>query len=184
MASPPMPRDELWRIMDAVAHAGDDPDRRVSTLRTTLDRRPIEDVAAFELTFRRLAQEAYSWDLWGAAYVIHGGCSDDGFEYFLHWLIHRGQRTYDAALADPDSLADLDHQPAGPEGSWQFEEIYAVAFDVFASKGGDIDALFDFEAESAAAPREPSGEAFIDDDEHLKSRYPKLWRRFGDDPLL
>jgi hypothetical protein len=25
---------------------------------------------------------AYTWDLWGAVFVLNGGDSDDGFEYF------------------------------------------------------------------------------------------------------
>ena len=41
----------------------------------------------FEAAFRRYLNEAYTWDLWGAADVIHGGCSDDGFEYFRRWLV-------------------------------------------------------------------------------------------------
>jgi len=26
----------------------------------------------------------------GAAYIINGGCSDDGFEYFRRWLVLQG----------------------------------------------------------------------------------------------
>ena len=47
---------------------------------------------------------AYRQELWGAAYLINGGCSDDGFVYFLGWLIAQGRDVYQAALPDPDSL--------------------------------------------------------------------------------
>ncbi|MFL6076856.1 MAG: DUF4240 domain-containing protein [Mycobacteriales bacterium] len=33
--------------------------------------------------------ESYQGDLWGAAYLINGGASDDGFDYFRGWLIAR-----------------------------------------------------------------------------------------------
>jgi hypothetical protein len=52
-------------------------------------------------------RDAYRWDLWAAAYVINGGASDDGFEYFLGWLMAQGRTRWEATLADPDSLADI-----------------------------------------------------------------------------
>jgi len=53
------------------------------------------------------ARQAYRWDLWGAAYIIGGGCSDDGFIDFQYGLIAKGREIYESALANPDSLADL-----------------------------------------------------------------------------
>jgi hypothetical protein len=52
-------------------------------------------------------RDAYRWDLWAAAYVINGGASDDGFEYFLGWLMAQGRTRWEATRADPDSLADI-----------------------------------------------------------------------------
>jgi hypothetical protein len=43
----------------------------------------------------------------GAAYIIDGGCSDDGFEYFRCWLISRGKETFIKLKANPDSLITL-----------------------------------------------------------------------------
>ena len=45
--------------------------------------------------------------LWPAAYVINGGCSDDGFDFFRGRLMLQGRETFRQAVADPDSLADL-----------------------------------------------------------------------------
>ena len=53
-----------------------------------------QDVVSFELAFGHEVQRAYTWDLWGAAYVVHGGASDDGFVYFRHWLISKGRRVF------------------------------------------------------------------------------------------
>ena len=36
--------------------------------------------------------DSYRWDLWGAAYLANGGCSDDGFDYFRGWLIGQGRK--------------------------------------------------------------------------------------------
>ena len=39
------------------------------------------------------------------AYIIGGGCSDDGFWDFRSWLAVRGKRVYLVALRNPESLA-------------------------------------------------------------------------------
>ncbi len=46
-------------------------------------------------------------ELWAAADVIGGGCSDDGFDYFREWLILQGKDVVMGAVMNPDSLADL-----------------------------------------------------------------------------
>ena len=49
------------------------------------------------------------------------GCSDDGFIDFRAWLIAQGREVYFAALADPDSLADV-----VPYGDCRFEQLSYV----------------------------------------------------------
>jgi len=173
-----MPADKFWQIIERAAKSDHDPDAQMKTLRTALHELSIEEIISFEVAFRRYLNEAYTWDLWGAADLIHGGCSDDGFEYFRRWLVSRGRDVYEAALADPDSLAQRDLQP-GPDGVWEFEEIYYVAREVFEEKGGEGDVRDYSEPEAGMAGPGPSGERFGDDDQHLARRYPKLWQRFS-----
>lgn len=179
----PMPEAQFWAIIDGLAAAGDDPEERLEALEIALTALSLDELIAYEMTFRRLLNQAYTWDLWGAAYVIHGGCSDDGFEYFRRWLVSRGRKAYEAALKDPDNLADLDLAPMGPEGYWEFEEFYYVAVETYEEKGGDGDIRDHSEPESGLGGDGPTGEEFSDDEEHLAKRYPKLWARFGDNPL-
>jgi len=132
------------------------------------------------VAFRRYLNEAYTWDLWGAAYLINGGCSDDGFEYFRRWLVSRGRDIYAAALANPDSLANLD---SGSRSFWEFEKIYYVAVAVFKEKGGEGDVRDHSEPEAGMGGPGPTGEPFTEDEEQFARRYPKLWQRFGTQPL-
>jgi hypothetical protein len=182
MTASPMPADEFWQIVKLTLESDRDPDAQLQALRTTLRELTLEEIISFEVAFRRYLNKAYTWDLWGAAYVIHGGCSDDGFEYFRRWLVSRGRDVYEAALADPDSLTELDMRP-GPDGVWEFEAIYYVAMRVFKEKGGEGDVRSYSEPEVGLGGPAPSGEPFEDDREHLARRYPKLWRRFGAEPL-
>ena len=183
MTAAAMAEDTFWGIVDRSAQAGNDPDARVDALRLALRQLSLDEVVAFEVTFRRFLNKAYTWDLWGAAYVVHGGCSDDGFEYFRRWLVSRGRDAYDAALIDPDSLADLSLEPTGPHDVWEFEEFYYVATEVFEEKEGEGDVRDYSEPEAGLGGPGPTGRPFEDDEEHLAKRYPKLWQRFGDEPL-
>lgn len=76
---------------------------------------------------------AYQYGLWTAASLMCDGCSDDGFIDFRAWLIAQGKEVYLAALADPDSLADVE-----PYGGCQFESFSYVASEVLNTlTGGD-----------------------------------------------
>jgi len=177
-----MSADRFWQVIKRAAESDHDPDAHMEALRTALRELTVDEIISFEMAFRRYLNQAYTWDLWGAAYVIHGGCSDDGFEYFRRWLVSKGRDVYEAALANPDSLAQLDAHP-GPDGVWEFEEIYCVSMQVFEEKGGEDDVRDHSEPEAGLGGPEPTGTRFEDDEEHLAKRYPKLWKRFGVEPL-
>ena len=182
MTASAMPADRFWQIIERASGSDGDPDAHMEALRVALRELSVEEILSFEVAFRHYLNAAYSWDLWGAAYVVHGGCSDDGFEYFRRWLVSRGRDVYQAALADPDSLAQLDVRP-GSDDVWEFEEIYYVAKDVFEEKGGEGDVRDYSEPEAGMGGPDPSGDPFEEDEEHLARRYPNLWRRFGANPL-
>jgi hypothetical protein len=67
---------------------------------------PREIVAAAQILWE-LMVDSYRNPLWAAAYLINGGCSDDGFDYFRGWLIVQGREVFERIVADPDALADL-----------------------------------------------------------------------------
>lgn len=73
---------------------------------------------------------AHQYGLWDAAKIFRvDGCSDDSFSYFRSWLIVQGKDVYMAALADPDSLADVEpyadcfFETAGYVGSYAYEKL-------------------------------------------------------------
>jgi hypothetical protein len=67
---------------------------------------PSEIVSAGEVLWGLMA-DSYRYPLWAAAYLVNGGCSDDGFEYFRGWLIMQGRDAYERVVADPDALVGL-----------------------------------------------------------------------------
>lgn len=84
-------------------------------------------------------------------------------------------------MADPDSLADM--LAPKVEGVLEFEEFAYVARQVWGEKTGRPGGDMPDAANMIYPGREPSGTKFDDDAAHLAKRYPKLWRRFGTNPL-
>jgi len=156
----PMPETEFWAIIDATAKFEADAERQEDELRAELRKLNTEELAAFELAFQRELNRSYSWDLWGADYVIHGGASDDGFEYFQRWLISKGRKVFSAVLDDPDCLTDILAEELG--GPLEFEEFGTVAGDVWTEKTGMSmdDPASPYPTSGASLLEQPSGVEF------------------------
>lgn len=178
-----MPPDRFWELVGATTKYEADPGAQLKALRSVLTGLTPQDVVSFELAFGHEMQRAYTWDLWGAAYVLLGGASDDSFVYFRRWLISKGRRVFEAAVQSPDDLADL--LASNAQGIAEFEGFAYGAAAVWSEKTGK-DA---FEPESgysfygSSLQLEPSGKPFEEDSNHLSLRYPKLWKRFGEKPF-
>ncbi|WP_371549225.1 DUF4240 domain-containing protein [Streptomyces sp. NBC_00554] len=98
-----MDTEAFWYVLDA-AKEGDEPlGVAVSDHLSTL---PAEEILAFERRFSRLRDAVFRWDVWAAAYLIGGGCSDDRFSDFTAGLVALGREWYERAAACPDSLAE------------------------------------------------------------------------------
>jgi hypothetical protein len=96
----------FWRLTaDTRAAADNDTGRQSELLDARLRRLPAEQIAAFERIRRKLDRRAYTWEVWGAAYVVEDGCSDDCFRDFRAYLISLGRGPYETALRNPDALA-------------------------------------------------------------------------------
>ncbi|QNN25324.1 DUF4240 domain-containing protein [Planctomycetales bacterium ZRK34] len=173
-----MTYDQFWQTIAASRGVVDrnrrdgNMDRQAERLEELLSVMSVDDVQAFDRIFTQFYFDAYTYDLWAAAYIIEGGCSDDGFMDFRYWLISMGRAIYEAAMADAESLADV----AGGPGIevCAFEEFGRIARRVLEQKNVPEPA----EPSGASHPREPVGEWWEDD--NLPERFPKLWSRFGE----
>jgi hypothetical protein len=174
-----MAADKFWAQIEPTLAAHQDQERQLRLLTKQLSKCSAGELVDFREALDQRLAEAYTWELWGAAFVIHGGCSDDAFEYFCRWLISRGRGVFHAVLAKPEALADL--IPADQEEFCEFEAFNYVAGDIWVQKTRR--SLADFPYTGDARPREPAGAPFSEDEAHLAARYPRLWARFGDQPL-
>lgn len=161
-----MNEDRFWALIAEHIEVDEAFEFDVSGLEEALATLSPEEIIAFDERFDALYCASYSWALWGAAYLIGGGCSDDGFDYFRAWLIAQGREVYTRAVADPDSLAD--HSAEGVE----CEDMLYVAGHAYEAATGS-----EMPQRGCQYPELGDGWDF-DDAGEMKRRYPRLFARY------
>jgi hypothetical protein len=135
-----------------------------------------DELVAYQARFDELMAAANLIDLWGAAYLINGGCSDDGFHDFRAWLIGRGRHVYESALKNPDTLADvLDGEPVSEFG---LDVAAARVYEETTGKDDFYDRLDRAEADLPPPPPEGIDWDFEDETE-MRRRFPRLFRLYA-----
>ena len=160
--------DQFWDIVGRVnAAAPGDMDAKCALLADALRQLSREEVRSFASHFSDCYFLAYQWEIWDAAWLIKGRCSDDKFSDFRATLISLGRAPFEAALANADSLADFNLDPA-----WATYEGYQyVAGAVCEEKGGER------VGDGRQHPREPAGSACPEWE--MAAKFPKLAARHG-----
>ncbi len=115
-----MSKSDLWELIaGAKKECGQNMDASSQWLAGQLIARGPQQTQDFHDILNGYLNLSYQYGLWTAASLMcENGCSDDGFIDFRAWLIAQGEEVYMAALADPDSLADVEAY-----GGCQFEEL-------------------------------------------------------------
>jgi hypothetical protein len=163
-----MHSNEFWAMIQRVHDRSQgEMDAKCQLLQAELRKLTPADAAAFSDIFDSVNDRAYSWPLWGAAYVINGGCSDDSFSDFRASLISRGRDAFEKALADPDSIADEDLD----------EESYFYEGFQYAVSEGVESVLGKRPTRNSPHPKEPSGEAW--DEDAVGEQFPRLSEKYG-----
>lgn len=169
-----MDKAKFWMLIDqSRVNGSGDAEAQIDELLKLVSALDADDIAEFDHIFSTYHEQAYTWPLWGAAYVIGGGCSDDSFMDFRGWLISRGEAVYERALKEPDWLADF---VTDEDGDCRVEGFQYVPSQAWTEKTGKSDDEFPLR-QIPGASRDPRGEEWTEDD--LEVRFPKLYKRFG-----
>lgn len=166
-AAAAMSVDRFWEMVEvARQQSGDgmaDPDQ----LQAALGRCAVAEILGFQLRLEECLAASYRLDLWAVAYLVKGGCSNDGFDYFRGWLIAQGRSYFEAALADPERAADrADGRDA------ECEEMLGVGREAFARRSKRP-----MPCGLIAHPPHAIGTDWTEED--LPRLYPRLAKRFG-----
>ncbi|MGP3953634.1 DUF4240 domain-containing protein [Streptomyces sp. 7N604] len=170
-----MDETEFWEIIDSTREAAEgDPEEQADLVVDRLVQLDPDAVLDFARHFEARFNRAYHWDVWGAAWVLLGGASDDAFDNFRCWLIGQGREVYEGAVHDPDALADL-LDDFDEEVDGDAEELGYAADEAYEQLTG----LETPDLGLPRPPREPEGAALdFEDDRALAERFPKLWDAF------
>ncbi|MEU4039056.1 DUF4240 domain-containing protein [Streptomyces collinus] len=184
-----MDTEAFWRVLGAAKDRDKPPDAAVADRLSAL--RP-EEILAFEYEFSRLRDAVHRWDVWAAAYLIGGGCSDDRFSDFTAGLVALGREWYERVAAHPDALAGHPAVRAaaavGDQDVIFDEDFNFVSCRAYERLTGDTDAFWGA-SETYIAARTTSaddgnegddggadmGESFdFDDAQQMRLRLPRL----------
>lgn len=180
-----MEKKKFWRFIEESREFN-----QAEWLTEKLAQRGLEEVVDFEFIFQQLMNASYQSRLWGAAFVLMGGCSDDTFDYFRGWLIGQGEEIYNRVIEDPEFLAEYIHEDnLDEEGFPQNEELLSVGLDAYTLiKTGDTewdDDTYDelLEALDKKGLLAAPDIEFDWEEDDLDTLFPALWERFGEEPL-
>ena len=132
----------FWNIVDASVKNTKNQDEQERLLVKKIEKLTPKQMIGFRLRTDKLLYDTYNSEMWCAGYIMNGGCSDDGFEYFRNWIISRGQDTYYKAKENPDSLIS---EFVEGEEYYDFESFWYVALTAFENKTGKE--LYDYIAD-------------------------------------
>lgn len=123
----------FWNIVDSSLKNTKNQDDQESFLVEEIEKLTPKQMIGFRLRTDKLLYDTYNSQMWCAGYIMNGGCSDDGFEYFRNWIISRGKDTYYKAKENPDSLIS---EFIEDEEFYEFKSFWYVALTAFENKTG------------------------------------------------
>ncbi|MET7984015.1 MULTISPECIES: DUF4240 domain-containing protein [unclassified Streptomyces] len=173
-----MDETEFWQLVDTTRETAEgDPEEQADLLVERLVQLDPDSVLDFARHFESRYNRAYRWDLWGAAWVLLDGASDDAFDFFRCWLIGQGREVFEGAMHDPDTLAEL-LEDFDEEIDGDGEELGYAADEAYEQLTGAVAPSLGI----PVAPAEPEGTPLAFENESaVAERYPKLWERFRED---
>lgn len=162
-----MDENEFWKLIAKSREtANSNYQTQINSLKTILLSVEPSTIGKFDNTFTALLAKSYDYRLWGASYVINGGCSDDCFDYFRQYLIAHGKEKFYKTIKDPESCASW--IKTEEEENW--EGLQSAAMDAYKQKTGK-------EIPKTYQPKfEIKGNPF--DEETVIKLYPKLAKKF------
>ena len=165
-----MDEDLFWEIIQTTKdNSNGDFEEQQEELAKELRKLTPDDIILFGNRFRYFRGQANTWELWGAIYIIHGGCSDDSFNDFREWVIGQGKDFFYKTIKDPESLIEFDTDTMD-EIEW--EGLGYVPSTVFEEITGQ-EMPYPFQEQI-----ETTGTEWEEESDDLKKMFPKLCAKF------
>lgn len=170
--------DKFWAIVSKSLENSTDEYEQEAYLIDEISKLSPKEMIGFRLRTDKLLYDTYTSEMWCAGYIMNGGCSDDGFEYFRNWVISRGKDTYYSAKGNPDNLIT---EASDERDEYEFEGFWNVALQAFELKTGkDLYDYIDYENFKTSEGQYPEFEFNWEEDnpETMQAICPRLFDRF------
>ncbi len=174
----PLNEDIFWELVENSIQNSTNEDEQEAYLIKALEKLTPYEIIGFRLMTDKLLYDTYTSHMWCAGYIMNGGCSDDGFEYFRNWVISCGKEVYYKAKENPDTLIDVIKD--GDEDFFEFESFWYVALQAFNNVTGlELYDYIDYENHLTREGKYPNFEFDWNDDEPetLQAICPQLYER-------
>lgn len=163
---------EFWQLV-TVEDKTAEPESVSERLKALLSDLTDEQLIEFDKQFSLCMRQSYSWELFGAAFVM-AGCNDDyGFSEFRCWLISRGEAAFNAALLNADSLADCTPVYHLNEQPYPYLDEYDLIAGLLYEERNEDELPF-----VPSGLEQPQGKRFKDKPKFLKLAYPQLFAKY------
>ena len=164
-----MDENRFWDLIEKSGKGAYDSFEQSEQLTDLLINEDPADILEFERILYKKMADSYRWDLWAIAYIVRGGASDDGFEYFRAWLIGQGKNTFEAVSKNPKSITALIRTT---EQLFENEGLMYAARMAYEDKTGKS-----MPDHTIKYPSEVVGDPWTEED--LPKLYPELCKMFG-----
>ena len=172
--------DLYWNIVDISIKLSENQDEQEKILIQEISKLSPKEMIGFRLRTDKFLYDTYNSEMWCASYIMNGGSSDDGFEYFRNWVISRGKKVYYDAKENPDTL--ISQKEFSEEDYYEFELFWYVALEAFEQKTGkDLYEYIDYENFHTSEGEYPPFEFTWEEGnpESLRKICPELFLEFG-----
>jgi Protein of unknown function (DUF4240) len=174
-----MDTDGFWDVIETARASAGESGPFHETLADHLAALTEREIVDYQQEFDKAHQALDRWDVWAAAYLIGGGCSDDSFIDFRAGLIAQGRVWCQKATDSPDSLADHPAVAAAAGRPWNnplfYEQVNYAASYAFERVSGDGHSFWDaLDSRGKLGPADMGEDFDFDDEEEMHRRLPRL----------
>ncbi|MRX67139.1 Protein of unknown function [Flavobacterium resistens] len=166
-----MEEELFWKIIQKTKDSsGGNFEEQQEELANELRKLTADELILFGNSFRNFRGEANTWELWGAIYIIHGGCSDDSFNDFREWVIAQGKDFYYKITANPELLVETETHLI-EEFDWEgFGYLPGIVFEELTGQ----EMPYPFQEK-----HNTTGNEWNEKSDDLQKMFPKLYAKYS-----
>lgn len=164
----PMQEDIFWKLIEESRNECNGIyDLQVLIMAEKLRQRNASDITAFQNRFLSYMNDAYTWEIKAASFIVNNEETDSTFENFRAWIISLGDKQFFSILKNPEKVAEAHYDKRvnnregfGACGKMAFRDKTEMEF---------VNTYVTPKAELSGKPWKAK---------NLPKLYPKLWAKY------